>query len=173
MNAAIKPAIELKGIKVLSSMSQETNCYEATLYVDGEKWASVGNAGHGGCDDCHPVAGRSHQDFIDLNARIAATFEAYQSPYGGDPIPMDIEMVCGDIVDAFIVEKEAKKVTKGKVAFFKTPPAEGTPASLYTIPLKGRPVEAGLAHVRKTYPEAVILNELEGAALVEAYKRAA
>lgn len=40
--------IEVKGIKHLASMSQETYCYEATLYIDGTRAALVGNEGHGG-----------------------------------------------------------------------------------------------------------------------------
>jgi hypothetical protein len=67
-----KPNIELKNIRVLTSMSQETHCYEATLWVDGERWGTVGNAGHGGCDDVHLEKGR---DLQALEARIKATFE--------------------------------------------------------------------------------------------------
>lgn len=173
MTTLTKPVIELKAIKVLSSMSQETNCYEATLYVDGVKWGDVGNAGHGGCDDLHLVPGRTWDEVKALNERIAATFEPYVSPYSPEPMIYDLELACGDIVDQFIVEKEAAKVCKGKVAFFKTPPVDGKPAPLYTISAKGRPVEDGIAYVRKTHPEAVILNELTGADLVAAYKKAA
>lgn len=173
MTTQIKPTIELRGIKVLLSMSEETNCYEATLYVDGQKWARVGNAGHGGCDDVHPIAPRTWEDIKALEARIAATFDPLPNEFDGDPLKMDLELLCGTIVDDHIVEKEAAKVTKGKVAFFKTPPVDGTRAPLYTMTAKGRPVEEGVAHVRKTYPESVILNELTGADLVAAYRKAA
>ncbi len=45
--------IELKAIRYFSSMSEETNCYEAGLYVDGRKIGRVSNRGTGGGDDFH------------------------------------------------------------------------------------------------------------------------
>ena len=39
--------IEVKGIKYFSSMSDETNCFQATLYVDGKKVATCENQGCG------------------------------------------------------------------------------------------------------------------------------
>jgi len=45
--------LELKNIKVLASLSEETPAYTATLYADGKKVCDVSNHGHGGPDDCH------------------------------------------------------------------------------------------------------------------------
>jgi len=44
--AQIAPVIELRGIKRTAWASEETHCYQATLYVDGEKWGTVSNQGH-------------------------------------------------------------------------------------------------------------------------------
>ena len=41
--------IELKNIKHFESMSEETLCFNANLYVDGKKVGAVSNRGHGGC----------------------------------------------------------------------------------------------------------------------------
>ena len=42
--------LELKNIKHTAWASQETHCYQASLYVDGKPVAIVSNDGHGGAD---------------------------------------------------------------------------------------------------------------------------
>ena len=43
--------ITLKNIKHYESMSEETYCFEASLYVDGKRVGRVSNRGTGGCHD--------------------------------------------------------------------------------------------------------------------------
>ena len=43
--------IEIKNIKHVESMSEETFCFSANLYVDGKKIGAVSNRGHGGCHE--------------------------------------------------------------------------------------------------------------------------
>ena len=45
--------ITIKNIKHYESMSEETNCFEATLYVDNKKVGRVANRGTGGCNEWH------------------------------------------------------------------------------------------------------------------------
>ena len=42
---------ELKNIKFYESMSEETNCFQADLFINGKKIAYVKNAGYGGPTD--------------------------------------------------------------------------------------------------------------------------
>lgn len=44
-----KNRITLKNIKVLEAASDETLCFEASMYFDGKRVAIVHNEGHGGC----------------------------------------------------------------------------------------------------------------------------
>lgn len=44
------PNFEVKNVKVIESMSEETLCFEASLYVDGKKVGHASNHGHGGPD---------------------------------------------------------------------------------------------------------------------------
>ena len=46
-----KKEITLKNVKHYESMSEETYCFEASLYVDGKKVGRVSNRGTGGCHD--------------------------------------------------------------------------------------------------------------------------
>lgn len=43
-----KPIITLKNLKHAEFASQETHCFEATVYVDGVKFCKASNEGHGG-----------------------------------------------------------------------------------------------------------------------------
>ena len=46
--------IELKNIKHSAFASHETNCFEASVYIDGLKAGKVSNGGYGGCHEYHP-----------------------------------------------------------------------------------------------------------------------
>jgi hypothetical protein len=52
--------VELKKVKYHESMSDETNCFEAEIWVDGKKLADVQNHGQGGENEYHPVGGYSN-----------------------------------------------------------------------------------------------------------------
>ena len=43
--------LELKNVKFYESMSEETNCFQADLFINGKKIAYVKNSGQGGCTD--------------------------------------------------------------------------------------------------------------------------
>lgn len=109
------PRIELKNIKHTAWASEETHCYQATLYVDGEKWGTVSNQGHGGPDDFHGVNGKGYADLKELNALIGETLPPYD--FGGGLLRQDLEIVCGDMVNQWLRDKEFTKAMKGKVLF--------------------------------------------------------
>lgn len=46
--------VELKNVKYSNFASQETNCFEASVYIDGKKEGMVSNTGQGGCNSYHP-----------------------------------------------------------------------------------------------------------------------
>lgn len=47
--------IELRKLKVMESLSEETTCYSADIYVNGKPAFLASNHGHGGSDDFHAV----------------------------------------------------------------------------------------------------------------------
>jgi len=53
-----KPLIELKNLKVAEFASEETTCYEATVWVDGKRFCIASNQGHGGPDSYDPIGPR-------------------------------------------------------------------------------------------------------------------
>ena len=46
--------IELKNIKHAEFASEETHCFEASVYIDGKRAGTVENDGRGGCNTYHP-----------------------------------------------------------------------------------------------------------------------
>jgi len=57
--------IELKNIKYSKFASQETYCFEATLYIEDEKMGFVSNNGNGGCCNYSPELYNKFPDGLD------------------------------------------------------------------------------------------------------------
>ena len=108
--------ITLKNVKINTAFSEETICFTADVYVDGVKTAYARNHGHGGCTSIdhfdNPIA--------KLTLKIA---EAYckalppvPSEFFEDGLPMDLEMLIDELVDAEdkkkFDKKQAKKIEK-------------------------------------------------------------
>lgn len=149
----IKPVIELKNIKHTAWMSEETHCYQATLYVDGVKWGIVSNAGHGGCDDFYGE-NKSYDDIKELNSRIAETYEPYI--YEGYTLKKDLDMVCADLVNQWLRDKDFNRAMKAKVLFTK-PNTQGVWQLAIKKPLT---LEVMLAKLKATNPQYTYLADL-------------
>ena len=111
------PHIALQNIKRVAHFSEETHCYTAVLYVDGERWGTVSNRGHGGPDDFHGEGGRGYGDIETLNTLIAETFKPYEAY--GITLEQNLEMVCGDLVNQWLRDKDFARAMKAKVLFTK------------------------------------------------------
>ena len=92
--------IELKNIKYAAFASEETNCYEATLYVDGKRFAIVSNSGHGGADMQDPISPFTYKDLAQLQKTIAEEYPKWGSAFGDDDkYDTTLEIVCGDLMN--------------------------------------------------------------------------
>ena len=95
--------ITLKNIKYSAFASQETSCYEASLYFDGKKVGIVSNQGHG-CDDVYY-----------LDRRDEGAVEAYIKTL---PTP-SLETVCNESLNDWRVSKDLKTLLRKKVMALK------------------------------------------------------
>ncbi len=82
--------VELKNIKIVQALSEETLCFTAVAYVDGIKTFYVSNRGHGGCDeytevDCKPET-RARFDAVDAWAKTLPP-----DHYGDLELPSDLD----------------------------------------------------------------------------------
>jgi hypothetical protein len=136
--------IELKNVKIMQSLSEETTCYSATVYVNGKKAFAASNRGCGGADDYHVF------DEALFAAADAWAREQPSKTYCDMLITSDLEIVIGNLLDAHMLAQEVKRLTK-KIAFIN----EG---KIFTINQKYIPEL--LPKIMARHPKAVVLNAL-------------
>jgi hypothetical protein len=153
------PHIALQNIKRVAHFSEETHCYTAVLYVDGERWGTVSNRGHGGPDDFHGEGGRGYGDIETLNTLIAQTFKPYVfGDEGRNQITLEqnLEMVCGDLVNQWLRDKDFARAMKAKVLFTKP-----DVAGIWELAVKKPHTHASMLDAMKAkYPQYTYLADL-------------
>lgn len=115
--------IELRNIKYAAFASQETSCFQASLYLDGIKAGTVENDGHGGCDNVH-IHPQSLADKLDA---YLATLPAVASEYLKDEdddtkprmMPVTLEDITGELLTTHLIERDVKRLTANKIVFTK------------------------------------------------------
>jgi hypothetical protein len=108
--------LELRNIKHMASLSEETQCYSGTVYLDGKPVCNVSNHGHGGCD-------MQHWTDREAQARIEAHFKAMPERDTGmelEPgkpfmVQPDLEDWCGQQLAAWLARRDYKRVLSKKV----------------------------------------------------------
>lgn len=141
--------IELKNIKVMSSLSEETNCYSASLYVDGKKIGDVSNRGHGGPDNFYG----DRAAFNAAEAWVKANMPPLETSMGGDPLEMDMELLCGTLLEDHLLRKDLKSSLRRKVLFVND--------GLYEITKGKHATDTIVNHLRKKHGGSIkILNTL-------------
>ena len=118
--------LEVKNITHYARGSEETPCYNATVYINGKKAIEVSNDGHGGCDRQH-----TYPQFMEkwdgenvlrtLNEYCVKTFGSEKYEWG--EVDIDLENYCHNELykhlDTKALKKELKKnyvcVEKDKV----------------------------------------------------------
>lgn len=163
--------IELKNIKHMASLSEETNCYSATVYLDGKPVCDVSNHGHGGCDMQHwrdRAAEATITAYFKSLPERDTGMELHGKPFMVQP---DLEGWCGDQVTRFLISRDIKRSLKRKVIVVGPDGKEyGWNLKPDTLNIetnfrdKGR--MTGAAYIlSKSEPGSVILNTLPPAAL--------
>jgi len=103
--------IEIRNVKHAKFMSEETECFEATVLIDGKVEGKVSNEGHGGCNFYYP-----HDLGFKLD-EYAKTLPPCQTQYG--PLEMSADLIIGDLFEKWSLEKDLKKTLKSKILFVR------------------------------------------------------
>lgn len=166
--------IELRNIKYAAFASQETNCYEAALYVDGNRIGFVSNEGYGGPDNFHG----DEAAYKAADAWCKANLPKWDmSEFGGgsrhlEKHDTDLEMYCGTLLAEWLSLRDMRRAMKKKILFQKV----GEPG-IYEIAFKqprGTHTLAGLAEiVLSRNPGATILNTMSEADALAIWSAAA
>lgn len=102
--------IEIKNIQVFDKMSEETNAFHASIYIDGKRVGEAKNNGKGGMTDYHAI----HHDYMPL-IKNAEEYCKELPPLkfsDGGTLPMDFELYIDTEVENFIKNRETAKMQK-------------------------------------------------------------
>lgn len=104
---------ELRNVKFHDDMSQETQCFSATLYIDGKKAANVRNDGQGGCHLFDWFDSKLAVPFINFCKAMPAT----PSSIDGQLLPMDDERYVDQLLNQYEEQKSLKRWCKNQTVF--------------------------------------------------------
>ena len=153
--------LELKNIKYFVTLSEETPCYDATVYVNGKKAIRVSNRGCGACDsqDVYP-------QFMDewdgenvlrtLNEYCVKTFGTEKTDWG--EIEYDLEHWCQKQLFIDQDRKLLKRNMKKNVMFFETK-EDISKGQYYMIKIQNN-IMGLIAYIKDKYPQSIILNDM-------------
>ena len=104
--------IELKNVKHSQWASHETNCFEASIYINGKRAGTVENDGRGGCHLYHP-----HKVEEELNAygKTLPKREAY-----GHEFEQNADTLIDDLLTQYLYSKDLKREMSRSIMFIST-----------------------------------------------------
>ena len=139
--------LELKNIKYFASMSEETPCYSADVFINGKKAIHVSNHGHGACDSQIMI-----KPFTYVELRDVYNYLNDQSEIDHEPL----EEWCHDRLYDYLDFKKLKRDFKTKFVCVDVEKNE-----LYAYEKKGHSDLAFQKFMNKNHPNDTCLNFLE------------
>jgi hypothetical protein len=105
--------LEVKNISHYARGSEETPCYNATVYINGKKAIEVSNDGHGGCDRQHTYP-ECDFNVREIDKWCVAKFGQETWEHGGKTysIDLDLEHYCHNELYNWLDTKALKKELK-------------------------------------------------------------
>jgi hypothetical protein len=106
--------IELKSIKHLPAFSDETECFAATIYVDGKKAGTAENRGTGGPTMVSPPALA-----LQINAYGATLPSSILDMGDGSQVEItqNVDIIIGDLLEAFLKERDLRRLLAKRVLY--------------------------------------------------------
>jgi hypothetical protein len=101
--------IELKNVKHAAFASQETECFSATVFLDGVRTGMVENDGNGGSNMYHPWA---MSETINDYAKTLPVIK-----FEGGILFQDADMLIGDVLNEYLSRKTLRRLLKNRILF--------------------------------------------------------
>lgn len=100
--------IELKNIHYYERLSEETNAFTASIYVDEKNAGTASNDGHGGNTDIHhnSEAGR---ELLRKAEEFCKTLPEVKSSIAGQSYPMDLELYIDNLLEEYLNKRHKQK----------------------------------------------------------------
>ena len=148
--------LELKNISYYERGSEETPCYNATVYVNGFKAIEVSNDGHGGCDRQHTYPEMQKGLLQEVNKYCVKTFGTKKYEWG--EVEIDLEHWCQ--TEMFIAQdkKLLKRTMKKNDMLFENK-ADISNGKYYLYKIQNN-VMGLIAYIKDKYPQSIILNDM-------------
>ena len=165
--------IELKNISHYARGSEETPCYNATVYINGKKTIEVGNDGHGGCDRQHGIGEYNYNHIEEVNKWCIKTFgkKSFNYHSGNEEkectYDFDLEQFCHDELYKWLDSKLLKKDMSKKYLFVEN-------KELFAYPRKNKDEDVTFkTFFYKNHPSAKCLNFMSFDDALTLYKESA
>lgn len=100
---------ELRNVKIMKSLSQETECFSAKLYIDGKPAATVENRGCGGPNETYFKDPVLEQKFYDY----CKSLPNEPSEHFPEGLTMDSDLLVSNLLERF----QRQKLCKKKIVF--------------------------------------------------------
>jgi hypothetical protein len=144
--------IELKKFVHMKSLSEETLCYTADVYVDGKLYARVENRGRGGATTVFVEPSmRAMEQSVNNYCQSLPPVVAY-----GYTLNMDFESYVDDLASRQVAAKELKPLLKRKILAIK--PNDG----MYEYKVSGNKVtQEVIAIFQNQNPTFAVLNTMD------------
>lgn len=108
-NRGLQLNIEIKNIKHSEFASHETNCFEATIYIDGKKVGYVENDGQGGSNNYLPYS------IYEQLTTYAKTLP--QTEFNGEFFDKTADCIIDDLLTNHLLAKNLKKMLGKRILF--------------------------------------------------------
>ena len=138
--------IELRKLRVVAALSEETACYTAEIWIDGVRSFAASNRGHGGADDYHRLGSVTEAE---VNAWLRANRTA--RVYRGVTLEPSLEHEVAHLMDVAEQTKAMRRKLRTSVMTIERD-------TVYAYPLRGNSPAAVIAAIRKAKPDADVLN---------------
>jgi hypothetical protein len=107
--------IELKNIKHAAFASQETQCFEASLYINGKARGTVSNEGYGGADR---FSDHSAEDELNAYAKTLPP-STYEWDGKTHEFSQSAESLVQEILSEHLSRKQLQRIMRNKVVYLK------------------------------------------------------
>ena len=151
--------ITLKNLKHGELASLETHCFNATIYLDGERAFKASNQGSGHRNEYFPYHGQHERDFHSYYRCVSDAAMSWMKETNPDFPYLDNDWACLDFVITHVINehfllKTMRGVMKSKVVYLDTKDNSVTW-------LSERPTPEKLSYYRRYYPDWKLFNDIE------------
>ena len=166
--------LEVKNISHYARGSEETPCYNATVYINGKKAIEISNDGHGGCDRQDQYPDIEERGIVEqADNWCKKTFGQESFTYQSDgkekvcSYDLDLEHYCHKVLYDWLDTKALKKDMKAKYLFVEK-------GQLMAYKRVASDTEIGFKHFfEKNHPNEKCLNFLPFDDALKLYKECA